>query len=185
MSKKHAVLILGGGTGGLTVASRLLLADPGLDVAIVEPSEHHDYQPIWTLVGGGVFDRSISRRPEADYIPTGARWIKDRVVSFEPERREIGFRCVRADLFLLFTGPVSDLKPALRRRKAPLLLFLGATRGLDRRNPPSRRGSEVLSTLLVVSARGRKPRSGGASIPLRRPVPTVPSAVPPLPGAPS
>jgi sulfide:quinone oxidoreductase len=89
MSKKHSVLILGGGTGGLSVASRLLLADPKLDVAIVEPSEHHDYQPIWTLVGGGVFDRSISRRPQADYIPPGARWIKDRVAAFEPERREV------------------------------------------------------------------------------------------------
>ncbi len=89
MSHKHSVLILGGGTGGLSVASRLLLADPSLDVAIVEPSEHHDYQPLWTLVGGGVFDRSTSRRPEADYIPTGARWIKDRVAAFEPERREV------------------------------------------------------------------------------------------------
>jgi sulfide:quinone oxidoreductase len=89
MSHKHSVLILGGGTGGLSVASRLLLADPSLDVAIVEPSEHHDYQPLWTLVGGGVFDRSTSRRPEADYIPTGARWIKDRAASFEPERREV------------------------------------------------------------------------------------------------
>jgi formylglycine-generating enzyme required for sulfatase activity len=70
------------------------------------------------------------------------------------------------------------------RRKTPPLLSPGAARGLDRRNPPSRRGSEVLSTLRVVSARGRKPRSGGASSPLRRPVPTVPSTVPPPPGGP-
>jgi sulfide:quinone oxidoreductase len=85
----HSVLVLGGGTAGLSVAARLLLADPKLDVAIVEPSAHHDYQPIWTLVGGGVFPKEISRRPEADYIPSGATWIRDRVASFAPEKKAV------------------------------------------------------------------------------------------------
>jgi sulfide:quinone oxidoreductase len=89
MSTKHSIVILGGGTGGLSVAARLLLAQPGLDVVVVEPSEHHHYQPLWTLVGGGVFERESSRRAEADYIPSGARWIKDRAVSFEPERNTV------------------------------------------------------------------------------------------------
>lgn len=84
-SVHHSVVIAGGGTAGISVAARLKLAQPNLDVAIVEPSEHHDYQPIWTLVGGGLFDRSVSRRREADYIPTGVRWIRDRVTGFSPE----------------------------------------------------------------------------------------------------
>ena len=54
---RHSVVIVGGGTGGISVAARLRLARPDLDVAIVEPSEFHDYQPLWTLVGGGVFEK--------------------------------------------------------------------------------------------------------------------------------
>ncbi|MDH3246691.1 MAG: FAD/NAD(P)-binding protein, partial [Saprospiraceae bacterium] len=65
------VVIVGGGTAGLTVASMLLAKDDPPRVTIVEPSEKHYYQPIWTLVGAGVFDKEISERPEADYIPLG------------------------------------------------------------------------------------------------------------------
>jgi sulfide:quinone oxidoreductase len=89
MSKHHSILVVGGGTGGLSVAARLREADPTLDIAVVEPSEHHYYQPIWTLVGGGVFDKEISRRPEADYMPSGVTWLKDRVTSFDPEKNTV------------------------------------------------------------------------------------------------
>jgi sulfide:quinone oxidoreductase len=85
MTQHVSVLIVGGGTAGISVAARLRNAANPPDVAILEPSEHHYYQPIWTLVGAGVFDREISRRPEADYIPPGATWIRDSVASFEPE----------------------------------------------------------------------------------------------------
>ena len=85
MQRRHQVVIAGGGTGGITAAARLKNARPDLDIAIVEPSEHHDYQPLWTLVGAGVFDRSVTRRDEADYIPAGVTWIRDAVATFEPE----------------------------------------------------------------------------------------------------
>jgi sulfide:quinone oxidoreductase len=52
---KHAVVIVGGGASGVTVAAELKRHNPGLDIAIVEPSELHWYQPGWTLVGAGVF----------------------------------------------------------------------------------------------------------------------------------
>jgi sulfide:quinone oxidoreductase len=87
--KRHEVLIVGGGTGGLSVAARLREALPGLDIGLVEPSETHDYQPLWTLVGAGIFPREQSRRSERDYVPEGVTWIKDRVASFEPEKSRI------------------------------------------------------------------------------------------------
>ena len=37
------VLILGGGTGGITVAARLRRADSRLGIGIVEPSADHYY----------------------------------------------------------------------------------------------------------------------------------------------
>jgi sulfide:quinone oxidoreductase len=45
MANHHSIVIVGGGTAGITVAARLLDADPDLDVAIVEPSATHYYQP--------------------------------------------------------------------------------------------------------------------------------------------
>lgn len=80
----HHILIVGAGTAGVTVAAQLLLQDASLDVAIIDPGATHYYQPIWTLVGGGVFERDISARPQADVIPSGATWIKDAVDTFDP-----------------------------------------------------------------------------------------------------
>ena len=50
---KHQILIVGGGTAGITVAARLLRKGYS-DVAIIEPSNAHYYQPLWTLVGDWV-----------------------------------------------------------------------------------------------------------------------------------
>ncbi len=57
----HQVIIVGAGTAGISVAARLLAARPGLDVAIIEPSETHYYQPLWTLVGGACLKRKKRR----------------------------------------------------------------------------------------------------------------------------
>ena len=59
------------------------------DVAIVEPSESHWYQPLWTLVGGGVFPLEHTRRAQADVLPPGAIWIKDTVATFQPEANQV------------------------------------------------------------------------------------------------
>jgi len=51
------VLVVGGGTGGVTAAAQLSRATggPGANsIAIVEPKEQHWYQPMWTMVGGGL-----------------------------------------------------------------------------------------------------------------------------------
>lgn len=85
----YTVLIVGGGSAGITVAAHLLKTRPTLSVGIIEPSETHYYQPLWTLVGGGVFTREHTARPQESVIPTGATWIKDSVVSFEPDQNTV------------------------------------------------------------------------------------------------
>ena len=84
MKDHYQVLIVGGGSAGITVGAHLRNEEHPPDVGIIEPSEVHYYQPIWTLVGGGVFDREISKRQEADFIPEGADWIKEAAASFDP-----------------------------------------------------------------------------------------------------
>ncbi len=90
MSVHHPVVIVGGGTAGLSVAARL--REAGVDVAIIEPSTTHHYQPLWTLVGAGVFPKEHTERAEADYIPAGATWIRDAVDTFQPDQHQVTLR---------------------------------------------------------------------------------------------
>ncbi len=85
----HEIIIVGGGSAGISVAARLAEQRPELDVAIIEPNDKHYYQPIWTLVGGGVFDKKVSERDEADLIPPDATWIRDAAVGFEPQENRV------------------------------------------------------------------------------------------------
>ena len=85
----HQVLIVGGGTAGITVAARLRRARRGLDVAVLEPDPSHYYQPLWTLVGAGVVAKEASRRDESGLIPSGTTWVRDAAARFEPERNRV------------------------------------------------------------------------------------------------
>ncbi len=89
MQSKHQIIIIGGGNAGISVAAQLLRKDSNLDIAIVEPSEVHYYQPAWTMVGGGFYDINDTVHAEADQIPAGVEWIKDFVVSFDPNQNSI------------------------------------------------------------------------------------------------
>ena len=63
-TKHHRILIVGGGTAGITVAAILRRRGPAaLDIAIVEPSETHYYQPCFTLVGAGAY--RLAQHPPA------------------------------------------------------------------------------------------------------------------------
>jgi sulfide:quinone oxidoreductase len=81
----HRIVIVGGGSAGITVAARLATTLPQPDIAIIEPSATHYYQPLWTLVGGGVFPKAVTERDEATLIPQGVTWIQDAVTEFSPE----------------------------------------------------------------------------------------------------
>ncbi len=83
--KHYQIIVVGGGNAGLSVTSKLLLKNPNLEIAIIEPSEKHYYQPAWTLVGAGTFDVNDTIKNEADYIPKKSTWIKDAVSAFSPE----------------------------------------------------------------------------------------------------
>lgn len=92
MKDHYQVLIVGGGAAGLTVAAQLCNRPDAPEVAILEPSDKHYYQPLWTLIGAGVFPKEESERNEADFIPPGATWIQDAVTTFTPEQNQISTR---------------------------------------------------------------------------------------------
>jgi sulfide:quinone oxidoreductase len=83
------VVIIGGGSAGLATAASLRRRAPDLNIVVIEPRTDHFYQPGWTMVGRGVFDRGATCRLEASVIPKGVRWIKAAVASFEPEHDQV------------------------------------------------------------------------------------------------
>ncbi|MEZ5427649.1 MAG: FAD/NAD(P)-binding oxidoreductase [Pyrinomonadaceae bacterium] len=85
LEKKYKLVIVGGGTAGITVASQIAGELSAGEIAIIEPSAKHYYQPLWTLVGGGILPKENSERDEKDYIPSGADWIQESVTRFYPE----------------------------------------------------------------------------------------------------
>lgn len=93
MAESIDVVIVGGGTAGITVAAHLLKKARGINfnVSIVDPAETHYYQPALTLVGAGVTSLDTIHRPEAKLIPKGAEWEQKTVSGFYPEHNKIEF----------------------------------------------------------------------------------------------
>lgn len=82
------ILIIGGGTAGITTAAAL--RRQGVDnITLIEPSETHYYQPLWTLVGAGVVGREATARPQSSVMPKGVNWIKDRAKGFDPVSKTV------------------------------------------------------------------------------------------------
>ena len=82
----HRIVIIGGGSAGISVAARLRRAGEE-DVAVIEPAGLHYYQPLWTLVGGGVVPLERSRRLESTVMPKGVRWVQDGAAEIDPDAR--------------------------------------------------------------------------------------------------
>ncbi|TDM02295.1 NAD(P)/FAD-dependent oxidoreductase [Macrococcus carouselicus] len=88
MSKQYKVVILGGGSGGISTASRLVKA--GIkDILIVDHADYHAYQPAWPLVGSGAETKEHTRKKMKKVIPKGADFIQQKVTAIQPVERII------------------------------------------------------------------------------------------------
>jgi sulfide:quinone oxidoreductase len=107
----HQIVIIGGGAAGIATAASLLKRRSGLDIAVVEPSEDHFYQPGWTMVGGGIFQAPTTRRSTASVMPKGVTHIKGSAASFDPDANEVTLtdgRKVKYTMLVVATGIVPD-----------------------------------------------------------------------------
>ena len=83
------VVIVGAGSGGIAAAASLLKRKGDLRIALIDPAESHYYQPGWTMVGGGVFNNTQTKRNMRDLIPHNVSWIKQSVVGFTPTENTV------------------------------------------------------------------------------------------------
>lgn len=87
--KSFRLLVVGGGTGGCSLASKFASKLGKGKVAVLEPNERHYYQPLWTLVGGGLKSFDESYRLMSKVLPSDCEWIQDRAVSFDPDNNTV------------------------------------------------------------------------------------------------
>ena len=89
MNSHQQILIIGGGTAGIMVASQLKKANPNLKVGLIEPAETHYYQPAWTLVGANTYDFDKTARSMSSLIPKSVDWIKEYADKFNPDSNSV------------------------------------------------------------------------------------------------
>jgi len=109
---QHQVLIVGGGTAGVTVAASMRRHAPrDVGITIIEPAEQHYYQPAFTLVGAGVYASARTRKQEAKLIPAGVRLIRATAQRFDPANNSVGLsngETLSYDYLVVCTGVKLD-----------------------------------------------------------------------------
>ncbi len=101
------IVIVGGGAGGIAVAASLKSRKPDLDIALIDPTDVHYYQPGWTMVGAGIFEPAETAKTMGSLIPRGVHWIKSAVAAFEPADNAVildGCRVVKYDRLVVCPG---------------------------------------------------------------------------------
>ncbi len=88
------LLIIGSGSAGLAIAHQMKRKISSGDatpchITVVDPSPTHYYQPLWTLVGAALADRSDSSRPMAPLMPDGITHIAAAASEFNPNQNTV------------------------------------------------------------------------------------------------
>lgn len=83
------LLVCGGGAGGCSIAAKFASKLGAGGCVVVEPSVTHYYQPMWTMVGGGMKQLKDSGRSMQAVLPKAATWLRDSVVEFQPDKDKV------------------------------------------------------------------------------------------------
>lgn len=88
MAAQHEVVIIGGGNAGISLAARLERYGVK-DVALVEPRDHHLYQPLFSHIAGGRASAKEAIRPQEPLIPDGVTWIRDAAAGIDTDANTV------------------------------------------------------------------------------------------------
>ena len=114
------IVIVGGGLAGVATAAKLTHRLSNPDITIIEPNPKSvSYQPGQTLIAAGVWTKSDITYETENFIPKGVKWVKDSVVTFDPQNNKIKTADgteISYDYLIVATG---------------LMLNFGAIKGLE------------------------------------------------------
>ncbi|MFE8884360.1 NAD(P)/FAD-dependent oxidoreductase [Pseudarthrobacter enclensis] len=82
MAALHEVVIIGGGNAGVSLAARLERYGVK-DIGLIEPKEHHLYQPLFSHIAGGRAQAREAVRTQESVTPKGVTWIRDSAVDVD------------------------------------------------------------------------------------------------------
>lgn len=88
MAAQHEVVIIGGGNAGVSLAARLERYGVK-DVAVVEPKDHHFYQPLFSHIAGGRAQATEAVRSQESVTPQGVTWIRDAAAGVDTDANTV------------------------------------------------------------------------------------------------
>ena len=89
-AKHSRYLILGGGTGGLSISSHLLRSGiNSSEIRIIDPSPNHYYQPGWTMIGAGQWMIHSTSVKMEDTLPKNVDHAREKVKLIKPESNTV------------------------------------------------------------------------------------------------
>jgi sulfide:quinone oxidoreductase len=84
------IVIVGGGLAGVATAAKLTSRLSNPNITLIEPNPKSvSYQPGQTLIAAGIWQKSDIEYETANFMPKGVKWIKDSVVSFDPQNNKV------------------------------------------------------------------------------------------------
>ncbi|KAG9815891.1 sulfide,quinone oxidoreductase/flavo-binding protein, partial [Aureobasidium melanogenum] len=158
-TRNHKVVVVGGGSAGLAISHQLLRTGKFTqdDIAIVDPAAYHDYQPGWTLVGGGLKTKEELRKPMSSLVDSKLKLYNQGVNTFAPEENlvtlgngdKVGYEhLVVAPGIGIKYDNIKGLPEALADQSTPVSTIYGyETCDKVFRNIKEFRGGEALFTL--------------------------------------
>ena len=89
-AKHSRYLVIGGGTGGVSITSHLLRSGVNSsEIRIIDFAPRHYYQPGWTMVGAGQWMIHPTFQTMEETLPKNVNLAKEKVKIVKPEENKV------------------------------------------------------------------------------------------------
>ncbi|MGA8570941.1 MAG: FAD-dependent oxidoreductase [Desulfobaccales bacterium] len=85
------LLILGSGTGGTIIASKMrrILSESEWEITVIDRDWQHHYQPGWLFIPFGIYTPEDCVKPKIKFIPPGVNFVLDDITMIDPVKKHV------------------------------------------------------------------------------------------------